>query len=243
MNVSLLEKLFKSLTTKSFLIRFRLFSKLWLNFSSRKRKLLFLFFLLWKLRFFARNKSFLYFDKFAKVSLVCDKNRDFVALFDSFFDFVNSVISIITKYDFAKSVTINVNRFSVSALTIFKIFRIFRKKISPSSVKTLDKQKIFAFAFVRFVRFVRIESSISNLSEIAIFFDRFFEFATFSNFSSRFFVDLFFEMAMFFDFSFATFFDLLFFFDSLSSDFREFFSLRRFCEFVDYRFLKIFQLI
>ena len=89
-----------------------------------------------------------------KISLTCDKIRDFVILFNLFLNSVNSVIFKTTKYDFVEFVTIIANRLSVSALTIFKTFRIFRKKISRSFVKILDKQKILTFVSVRFVRHV-----------------------------------------------------------------------------------------
>ena len=101
---------------------------------------------------FAKNKIFSYLNKFAKISLTCDKSRDFVALFNSFLDFVNFGISKTTKYDFVDFVTIIVNRFSIFVLTIFKIFRIFGNFFSRSFVKIFDKQKTFVFVFVRFVR-------------------------------------------------------------------------------------------
>ena len=129
--------------------------------------------------------------------------------------------------------TIIVNRCNAFVLTTFKIFRTFRKKISRSFVKILDKQKIFALISVSSVRRTQFESSILNFFEIVIFFDRFFEFATSSNFSSCFFVDLFFKIATFFNFSF--------FFNLFSNDFRDFLFLRRFREFVNYRFSNIFQ--
>ena len=56
----------------------------------------------------------------------------------------------------------------------------------------------------------------------------------------RFFI---FDSLGFLNLLFVTLFNLSFFFDSSSSDFRELLSLRRFREFVHYRFSKIFQLI
>ena len=114
-----------------------------------------------------------------------------------------------TKHNFAESMRIIANRLNISALTIFKILRIFRKKISFFRfVKSFDKQKIFVSASIRSIRHVQVELSISNVFEIA----------TFSNFSSN-----------------------LFFFASLLTDFRDFFSLRRFRKFVDFRFSKFFK--
>ena len=155
-----------------------------------------------KIEIFRNKYDFRYLNKFVKISLLYDKIRNFVVLFDLSFDFVNFVIFKMTKYESVKFVTIIVNRFNVSVLTISKIFLIFRKKFSRSFIKIFNKQKIFVFAFVRFVRRVQIKSSISNFFEIVIFFDRFAKFATFSNFSSRFFTDLFSKIATFFDFSF-----------------------------------------
>ena len=153
-NVFLFERFFKSSTLEFLLTWFRRFSKLSLNFSSKKRKFLsFLFFLLWEVRSLVRNKIFWYLNKFAKISLIYDKIRDFVVLFNSFFAFVSFVIFEKTKYNLAEFIMIIVNYFNAFALTIFKIFRIFGKKISRSFVKSLDKQKNLAFAFVRVARF------------------------------------------------------------------------------------------
>ena len=120
--------------------------------------------------------------------------------------------------------TIIVNRFNAFDLTIFKIFRIFRKKFSRSFVKFLDKQKIFASVSVRSIRCAQIESSISNFFKIAIFYNSF----------SRFSADLFFEIPTFFYFS-----SNFFLCASISNNFRDYF-LRRFYEFVDFCFSKKF---
>ena len=135
--------------------RFRFFSKLWLNFSLKKRKLLsFLFFLLAKLKFFVNNKVYRYLNKFAKVSLTYDKIRDFVALFNSFFDFVNFIIFEKTKYNFLEFMTIILNRFNAFVLTMFKIFRIFEKKFRVCSSRFLTNKRFsFLFLSILFVVF------------------------------------------------------------------------------------------
>ena len=92
-------------------------------------------------------ENFRYLNKFAKISLICDKLRNFVAVFNSFLNFVNFVIFKITKYDFVEFIMIIVNRFNAFALTIFKNFRIFRKKFRVRSSNLLTNRK-FSFLFL-----------------------------------------------------------------------------------------------
>ena len=98
--------------SRSFLSLLSLFflSLLSLSFLS----LLSLFFLSWEWKFFSRNKIFQRFDNFVKVSLTYVKIRRF-RLFNSS---MNSAISSVEKYDFVNTVTIIVNRFSVSMFVI-----------------------------------------------------------------------------------------------------------------------------
>ena len=95
-----------------------------------------------------------------KISLIYFKIRRF-RLFDSS---MNSAILFVEKYDFVNTVTIIVNRFSVSlSVFMFVFFRFFAKK----------KERNFAFNFVKF----SISKSYNVFSSIFLnvaFFFRFF---------------------------------------------------------------------
>ena len=111
-----------------------------------------------------------------RVSLICFKIRRF-RLSDSS---MNSAISSVEKYDFANTVTIIVNRLSVSLfLSVFVFFRFFAKK----------KTRNFAFDLVK----SSISKSYDVFSSISLsvaFSFRFFVFS-FSAFRFRFFSKVF----------------------------------------------------
>ena len=132
-------------------------------------------FLSWKEKFLTRNKISRYLNSFASVLLICDKIRRFVLSNSS----VSLAISFVEKYDFANSVTIIVNRFSVSMSMFLRL-----------SIKSKKRNSVFAF----------VEFSISDLFDV-VFFSTLFDVV--SAFSTRFFV-------------------------SLSNDYRDSFSVRRF---------------
>ena len=97
-------------------------------FESSKKKsksLLSLFFLSWEWKYLTRNKIFRYFDNFVKISLTCVKVRRF-ALFNSS---IISAILFVEKYYFVNTVTIIVNRFSVSMSVSFRLSVKNKKKI------------------------------------------------------------------------------------------------------------------
>ena len=108
-----------------------------------------------------------------KISLTCFKIRRF-RLSDSL---MNSAISSVEKYDLANTVTIIVNRFSVSlSVSVFVSFRLFAKK----------KERNFAFDFVKF----SISKSYDVFSSIFLsvaFFFRFFV-SSFESYRDSFFV-------------------------------------------------------
>ena len=163
--------------SRIFLLFFRFFQrfslKLWKKRSKSFLSLLSLFFLSWEWKFFLRNKTFQRFDNFVKISLICVKVRRF-RLFNSS---MNSAISFVEKYDFVNTVTIIVNRFSVSlSVSVFVSFRFFAKK----------KERNFAFDFVKssISKFYDVFSSI--FLSVAFFFRFFVSF--FENYRDSFFV-------------------------------------------------------
>ena len=169
-NVCLLVLKFSS-KTKFLLLFFRLFQKFSLNLRKRRsRSLLSLFFLSRKWKSLIKNKISRYLNNFVSVSLICDKvHRS--ALFNS--SMISAILSV-EKYDFANSVTIIVNRFSVSMSVSFRL-----------SVK--NKKRNSAFAFVKFSILKSFDVVFSST-----FFDVLFVFSTFfdvvSAFFARFFV-------------------------------------------------------
>ena len=154
-NVSLFVLKF-SLKSKFFLFLFRFFQKFSLNLWKKRLRsllsLLSLFFLSWKWKFLSRNKTSQRFDNFVKISLICVKIRRF-RLFNSS---MISAISFVEKYDFVNTVTIIVNRFSVSMfVSMFVFFRFFVNKkneilflISWNS-RFQDSMMSFFFRFFR----------------------------------------------------------------------------------------------
>ena len=153
-----------------FLLFFRFFQKLSLSLRKKRLRLflslLSLFFLSWEWKFLSKNKTFQRFDNFVKISLICVKIRRF-RLFNSS---MNSTISFVEKYDFVNTVTIIVNRFSVSLfVSVFVFFRFFAKK----------KERNFAFDFVK--------SSISRSYDVfsSIFLNVAFFFRFFVSFSKN----------------------------------------------------------
>ena len=217
----------RNANVRLFVLKFRLKSKfllfffrfsqrsslsLWKKKSKSLLSLLSLFSLSWKWKFLLKDKIFQRLNNFVKISLTCVKIRRF-RLFNSS---MISTISSVEKYNFANTVTIIVNRLSVSmSVSTFVFFRFSVKK----------KKRNFVFDFVK--------SSISRsydavfLSIFSIFFDALSVFSIllnvvfFSTFSTLFDVE---------SVSFAR------FFVSFSSSYRDWFFV------FSFRFLsKIFQ--
>ena len=173
-------------------------SKISFEFSKKKIKIVVVVvFSVVRMKIFHKNKISRYFDNFVKISLTCVKVRR-SALFDSS---MISAISFVEKYDFANSVTIIVNRFSVSMSVSLRFF-IKRKKRNST------------FDFVRFL--------ISRLVDV-VFFSTFFNVVFFSTSSTLF--DALSDSSTSFDVEsvFSTRFFVLF-----SNNYRDSLSVRRF---------------
>ena len=172
-----------SLKTKFLSLFFRLCQRLSLNLRKKRSKsLLSLFFLSWEWKSFTKNKIFRYSSNFVNVSLICDKIRRFV-LFNSS---MISAISFVERYDFANSVTIIVNRFSVSMFVSFRFSVKNKKKNSAfASVKfsISDSSDVVFFSI-----FFDVLSACSTLFDVLSAFSTFFDVV--SAFSTRFYVSL-----------------------------------------------------
>ena len=173
-NVSLIVLKF-SFKTNFFLLSSRLFQKFSLSLRKRRsRSLLSLFFLSWEWKFFTRNKTFQRLDNFVKVSLTCVKIRRF-RFFDS--SMISAILSV-EKYDFANTVTIIANHFSVSMFVSMSVsFRLFVKKKKRNSVFDLVRFSILkssdAVFFSTFSTFFNALSVSSTLLNVASFSTRF----------------------------------------------------------------------
>ena len=177
--------------SKFLLIFFRLFQKFLLSLLKKKSRsflsLLSLFFLLllslsflsWKWKSFSKNKTFQRFDNFVKISLTCVKIRRF-RLFNSS---INSAISFVEKYDLANTVTIIVNRLSVSLfVSMFVFFRLFVKKKKKNSAFDFVRSSISRFYDVVFSSISSTHFDVLSVSSIflnVVSFSRFF--VSFSN--------------------------------------------------------------
>ena len=159
-----------------FSVFFSFLSEIFVESVKKKlRSLLSLFSLSWKWKFFTKDKISQRFDNFVKVSLTCVK----ICRFRLFNSSMISTTSFVEKYDLANTVTIIVNRLSVSMSVFFRL-----------SVK--KKKRNFAFDFVKF-SISRSYDVVFFFSILSIFFDALSVFSILLNvvfFSTRFFVSL-----------------------------------------------------
>ena len=192
--------------SKIFLLFIRLSQRFSLSLWKKKSKsflsllslfflsLLSLFFLSWKWKFLSKNKIFQRFDNFVKISLTCVKIRR-SRLFNSS---MNSAISFVEKYNFANTVTIIANRFSVSlSVSMFVFLRFFVKKKTTFCVwfrEIFDFKITWCCFFFDFVDYLWCFVCFVDLFECRIFFSFFrLVFEQLSRFAFRLSISFFFE--------------------------------------------------
>ena len=113
---------------------FSSFSKTFVESSKKKIKIVVVAFSVVRVKSFTKDKTFQYFDNFVKISLICVKIRR-SALFNSS---MISTISFVEKYDLVNTVTIIVNRLSVSMSVSFRLSVKNKNKIYFRSRENFD---------------------------------------------------------------------------------------------------------